>query len=185
MITIEINGICMDFKTAPALFSPKGLDAGTGAMLSVAEFSPGDKILDLGCGWGVVGIYAAKMVGEANVIMTDNSRIAIGVAKENAQINGVPGIRITESDGFKHIDETGFTLILSNPPYHTDFGVAKRFIEKGFNRLAIGGKMMMVTKRKVWYRNKFISIFGGVSIQEIDGYFVFIAEKRTARYANK
>ena len=65
------------------------------------------------------------------------------------------------------------------------FTVAKRFIEKGFNRLKIGGKMYMVTKRKDWYKNKLISIFGGVRIHEIDGYYVFEAEKRSASYAGK
>ena len=58
------------------------------------------------------------------------------------------------SDGFRDIPDTGYTLILSNPPYHTDFRVAKHFIEKGFNRLAIGGKMVMVTKRRDWYKRK-------------------------------
>ncbi|NCU26429.1 methyltransferase, partial [Candidatus Nomurabacteria bacterium] len=79
----------------------------------------------------------------------------------------------------------GYTLILSNPPYHTDFSVAKHFIEKGFNRLVLGGRMVMVTKRRDWYRNKFIAVFGGVSIREKDGYFVFAAEKRSSSYAGR
>lgn len=74
---------------------------------------------------------------------------------------------------------------LSNPPYHTDFRVAKHFIEKGFNRLAIGGKMVMVTKRRDWYKRKLIAIFGGVQIREVDGYYVFLSEKRSAVYAGK
>ena len=80
-----------------------------------------------------------------------------------------------------------FSLCLTsaNPPYHADFSVPKAFIEKGFNRLQIGGKMVMVTKRKEWYKNKLISIFGGVSITEIDGYYVFISEKRSADYAGQ
>lgn len=73
---------------------------------------------------------------------------------------------------------------LSNPPYHADFSVPKEFIEKGFNRLQIGGKMYMVTKRKDWYKNKLISIFGGVKIWEIDGYYVFLAIKKQSSYAN-
>lgn len=45
--------------------------------------------------------------------------------------------------------------------------------------------MLMVTKRRDWYKNKLISVFGGVKIHEIDGYFVFFAEKRAASYASK
>ena len=43
----------------------------------------------------------------------------------------------------------------------------------------------MVTKRRDWYKNKFVSVFGGVNIEESDGYFVFTAEKRKANYADK
>lgn len=185
MITIEFNGMRMNFNTLPTLFSPNALDDGTKAMLSCVQFSLGDKILDLGCGYGFVGIYAAKLIGEENVTMTDIDETSIAIARENARLNDVPNIHIFQSDGFRSIDDTGYTLILSNPPYHTDFSVAKHFIEKGFNRLAIGGKMLMVTKRKDWYKNKLISIFGGVSIKEIDGYYVFIAEKRKASYSKK
>jgi 16S rRNA (guanine1207-N2)-methyltransferase len=154
-------------------------------MLSCVRFFPGDKVLDLGCGYGIVGIYAAKLVGGENVTMVDIDESAVTIARENARLNGVHGIRIFQSDGFRSIGDTGYALILSNPPYHTDFSVAKHFIEKGFNRLAITGKMVMVTKRKNWYKNKFISIFGDVSIREMDGYFVFIAQKRSASYARK
>ena len=61
--------------------------------------------------------------------------------------------------------------------------LAKGFIEKGFNRLTKNGKMLMVTKRREWYKNKFIAVFGGVRIEERGGYFVFMAEKRSGRYA--
>ena len=175
----------MSFKTNDGLFSPNGVDAGTKAMLSCAAFTQSDKLLDLGCGYGVVGIYAAKLIGVQNVTMVDIDEAAVALSKENALLNNVPEVRIFQSDGFKNIDDTGFSVILSNPPYHTDFSVAKQFIEKGFNRLIVGGRMVMVTKRRDWYKNKFIAIFGGVLIIERDGYFVFTAEKRSPSYAKK
>ena len=82
------------------------------------------------------------------------------------------------------LDEAGFDLILSNPPYQSDFSVAKRFIEKGFNRLKVGGRMMMVTKRLDWYRNRLRAVFGGVRVEQVDGYFVFTAERRSLSYAS-
>lgn len=113
-------------------------------MLFEIEFLPGDKVLDLGRGYGVAGILAGKLIGEESVVMCD-------------------------------ID---FTLILCNPPYHADFSVPKKFIEVGFRKLAMGGKLVMVTKRLDWYKNKLISVFGGVKVREIQGYYVFAAEKR-------
>lgn len=183
MITIQIDNVTLTLQTSPELFSPNQADIGTLSLLSCLSLQPNDKLLDLGCGYGIVGIYAAKMIGEKNITMTDINPIAVQVAKKNAIKNQVPGIRILQSDGFSDIDDTGYTLILSNPPYHTDFSIAKHFIEKGFNRLTIGGKMLMVTKRKDWYKNKLTAIFGGVQIKEINGYFVFTSEKRNNRYA--
>ncbi len=175
----------MTFHTDPSLFSPGALDAGTKAMLSCAQFSAADKVLDLGCGYGVVGIYLARVIGSDRVTLCDVDPAAIRLARLNSKLNQVSGIRIIQSDGLSQIDDTGYTLILSNPPYHADFKVAKHFIEKGFNRLALGGKMLMVTRRKKWYKEKFISVFGGVRMTEKDGYYVFIAEKRSASYAAK
>ncbi len=185
MFKTTIKGHDLQFKTSAQLFSPHGLDGGTGAMLSVVEFTAGQRVLDLGCGYGIVGIVAAKIVGEQNVVMVDRDPLAVRLARENATLNLVPEVSVYESDGFTNVPNTDFDLILSNPPYHTDFAVPKTFIEKGFNRLVMGGKMYMVTKRRKWYKNKFVAIFGGVQIREVAGYYVFVAEKRSTQYANK
>lgn len=183
-INTEIKNIKLQFKTSTELFSPKDIDKGTLSMLSVVDFSEDDKILDLGCGYGVVGILAAKSIGANNVVMVDKVNLAVDYSRENAKLNEVQDVKIYQSDGFENITDKDFTLILSNPPYHADFTVPKEFIEKGFNRLSVGGKLYMVTKRKDWYKNKFISIFGGVKIWEIEDYFVFMAVKKNAFYAS-
>ena len=179
MIFTKIKDVDLKFETESSLFSPNFIDNGTLAMLSVIDFLPGDKVLDLGCGYGVVGILAGKLIGEENVIMCDISERAVEYAKINTMLNSVPHIDIRLSDGYKNVEENDFTLILTNPPYHADFSVSKNFIESGFKKLAMGGRLVMVTKRLNWYKNKLISVFGGVNIQEIEGYYVFVAEKRS------
>lgn len=176
-----INGIPLTLYAQDGMFSPNAPDKGTLAMLSAAEISVGDKLLDLGCGSGIVGIYAAKLIGGENVVMTDSSELAAECAKKNAAVNNVPEISVCCGNGYENVTDRDFTLILSNPPYHTDFSVAKAFIEGGYRRLAFGGKMIMVTKRLDWYKNKLTSVFGGVKVKEIDGYYVFTAEKRRLR----
>ena len=175
----EINGITVTLDTGDYYFSPDEIDRGTLAMLSAVEASPEDKILDLGCGYGIVGIYLAKLSG-AEVVMSDVSEDAVRLSEENLKLNGVTSARVVLSDGLSAVEDKDFSLILSNPPYHTDFKVAKGFIENGFRKLRVGGRMIMVTKRLDWYKNKLISVFGGVRIKEIDGYYVFEAEKRTS-----
>ena len=183
--TQNVNEIELKFQTASTVFSPKEIDSGTLFMLRLAEVSIADRILDLGCGYGAVGIYFAKLLSAQNVVMTDVDSSAIELAKKNAQQNGVGEMQIIKSDGFKDLCISGFTHIFSNPPYHADFSIPKHFIEKGFNRIKLGGKMHMVTKRKDWYKNKLTSIFGGVKMIRQDGYYVFQAQKRQERYANR
>ena len=184
-IHATVLGESLTLKTAPGLFSPGHVDRGTLAMLGVAAFEPGLRVLDLGCGCGVVGIVAARKCGAEDVWLADIDPVAVAIARENAEANGVPAVHCVVSDGLSGVDAAGFDLILSNPPYQSDFAVARAFIEKGFNRLKIGGRLLMVVKRRDWYKNKLIAIFGGVKIHEIDGYFVFEAQRRTDHYARK
>lgn len=111
------------------------------AMLSVVELNKNDKVLDLGCDYAIVGVFSSKIVDSKNVVMTDIDNKEVEVSRENILLNDVQGIRLYQSDGFKDINEKNFAIILSNPPYHADFSVPKEFIEKGFNRLVICGKM--------------------------------------------
>jgi 16S rRNA (guanine1207-N2)-methyltransferase len=185
MIEATVQGIDLRFETAAGLFSPQSIDEGTLALVSGVLFEKNDKVLDLGCGYGAMGIYAAKRLSPPQVFMIDKDTHALECAARNARINGVEGVHIELSDGFRDFHEIGFTKILCNPPYHTDFSVAKHFIEKGFNRLVVGGAMLMVTKRDKWYRNKLTSVFGGARVTQHGSYFVFESVKKSATYAHQ
>ena len=165
-LRVELGGHTMEFDTAAGLFSPAHADRGTLAMLACADLAPGQRVLDLGCGWGLAGVYAA-------------------LARKNARKNGVEGARVYVGDALEAVPDRAFDRILLNPPYQTDFAVAKRLILKSFNRLEIGGKLFMVTKRRTWYLNKLKSVFGGARVRDVDGYFVFEAERRARQYAEK
>jgi len=69
-------------------------------------------------------------------------------------------------------------LILANPPYHTDFSVAKHFIEEGKRHLCANGMLVIVVKRLEWYKNKMVNVFGGVKVIQVEGYYVLISVKR-------
>lgn len=81
MIKCTVNGIVLNLHTENSLFSPNHIDKGTLAMLMNVDFWQGQKILDLGCGYGVVGIYAAHFAGAEHVTMVDVDPIAVAFAK--------------------------------------------------------------------------------------------------------
>ena len=91
MYTAHIWGFDLTLETDPALFSPEHPDHGTLAMLSTVSLTPGQTLLDLGCGAGLVGIAAAKILGEKNVVMTDIDEKAVACARKNTEKNDVPG----------------------------------------------------------------------------------------------
>ena len=184
-IVATVKGVELRLQTAPGLFSPRAVDTGTLAMLSRVDFGPEDKVLDLGCGYGVVGLVAARLGRPERVWMLDKDPSAVDLTRVNLAANGASAATVVLSDGFRSFFETGFDKILCNPPYQADFAVPKHFIEKGFNRLVVGGTLYMVTKRELWYRNKITSVFGGVKVAEVDGYFVFEATRRTLQYARR
>jgi 16S rRNA (guanine1207-N2)-methyltransferase len=182
VIEVKIDQIHLSLETESGLFSPSAADRGTLAMIRTVHLQQGQRVLDLGCGYGIVGIWASLTGAES--VLTDINPHAIACAKRNAARNGAVNCRFIESDGFNQIDEAHFDWILTNPPFHADYAVAKHFIEKGFNRLVSGGRMVMVVKKPDWYRNKLRAIFGGCSDQLIDSYHVLSTEKRNATYAN-
>jgi 16S rRNA (guanine1207-N2)-methyltransferase len=185
LILQTVQGVELRFETSPTLFSPRELDKGSLALLSRLRIEQDDKVLDLGCGYGLLGIFAAKAARPEAVFLLDRDEVAIACAKRNVVLNGVEGATCAVSDGFRDFHEAGFTKILCNPPYHADFSVAKHFIEKGFNRLAVGGSMWMVAKRGPWYRNKLRGIFGNVRVHAVGSYLVFEARKLSQTYANR
>ncbi|NLV92510.1 MAG: methyltransferase [Firmicutes bacterium] len=176
---VPIGGEACHFKGAPGVFSPRGLDAGTAFMLEIMDISSDDLCLDLGCGTGAVAVVAGKKSRQMVMAVDTNAR-ALRLTQLNCEHNLAREVQVQPSDGLMDIDpDIQFDVIASNPPYHTDFAVARRFIDGSFSRLRQGGRLYLVVKRSVWYEQKLRSVFGGCRkfINE-SGYTVFVAERR-------
>ena len=110
LIRTEVLGTALELEAHDGLFSPRHIDRGTLAMLSVVPPEPGMRVMDLGCGYGVVGIAAARRCGAENVWMSDADPSAAEAARRNAARNGVPGVHIACGDGFDAVDAAGFEI---------------------------------------------------------------------------
>ena len=184
-ISHNVFGNNLVFETSNSLFSFKSADKGTLFMLQNCSINQDEIVLDLGCGYGLVGIACAKVADSVNVTMCDIDPVAVEYARKNLQLNQITNANVIQSNAYENIEQKNFTLILSNPPYHADFSVPKEFIEKGYRKLVPNGRMLMVTKRLEWYKRKFIAVFGGVKIFRCDDYFVFMGIKKSKNKENK
>lgn len=113
LICLFINGRNLNFKTSSGMFSPKKVDNAT--VLLIESMRLGKKILDLGCGYGPIGIAAATIRPDSEVTMVEINERAAKLAEENVSLNRIANARVVESDFFAQLDDK-FDTILMNPP---------------------------------------------------------------------
>ncbi|NCC47543.1 MAG: methyltransferase domain-containing protein [Clostridia bacterium] len=183
-IPVTIWGQTFEVRTHPSLFSPRYADRGTLAMMRQIELQPDDTLLDLGCGWGLVGLAAAGILGVDQVVLIDNDPVAVRIAAENAAELHLENLPVIQADGPRSVNRL-FSHIVCHPPYHTDFSVARHLIEDSYEQLLPDGQLWLVVKRLEWYRRKMSSVFGGVRVIPVDGYFVLMSRKSDHQRVSK
>ncbi len=155
-------GYDLTFTTTWGLFSPKTIDAGTQLLIEYMEINKGDTYLDLGCGYGVIGITMAKCASNAEVYMVDKDFIAVEYAQKNAKQNNIQNCHVQLSNGFSHLPDTQFDVIASNLPanvgrelMHIFFCDAKRYLKPN-------GRIYVVTISglREFIKKNFMEIFG-------------------------
>ncbi len=105
----------LKFLTRPGLFSPKRIDRGTRLLLANAVIPRGCTVLDVGCGYGAIGIVAAARGAQVDMIDCDSRAVAL--ADKNLQENGLPG-RTHLASSLRGIRRKAFDVVLTNPPTH-------------------------------------------------------------------
>jgi len=130
----------------PGVFSANELDSGTSLLLSTLTSPIQGKVLDVGCGVGVIGSMIKKHHPKADVTMTDIHAMAIQSARQTLVENQLEG-NVIASDVFSHI-EGKFDLIISNPPFHdgidTAYRAVKELIQQAKWHLTAGGELRIV-----------------------------------------
>ena len=141
------RGIPLAFRTDAGVFSKGEVDAGTDLLLkSLPEEMTGD-ILDLGCGWGVIGICAARRWPDARVTMADVNLRALDLARENARRNRAE-VRCLESDGMEALKGEMFDTVITNPPIRAGKQVIYRMFADAEACLRPGGSLILVIRKQ-------------------------------------
>ncbi len=134
----------------PGVFCHRRPDMGGLALAEVAAKEESQiaklktKIVDMGCGCGLVGILLARANPEAKVTFVDSQSRAIEITKQNLDALGLKGHSLVLSDS--GIDDKGMDLFVGNPPYYSDFRIAELFVQTARHVLKPGGVGMLVAK---------------------------------------
>ncbi|MBR4235115.1 MAG: class I SAM-dependent methyltransferase [Clostridia bacterium] len=144
--TADFRGEAYTFIYDNGVFSKGEIDEGTALLISSAQDIHG-RVLDLGCGWGPVGVILARTNPQASVLMTDINERAVALAEENARINGAENARALLSDGFQNISGE-FDAILTNPPIRAGKQVIYRLFDEALAHLAPEGRLYIVIRRQ-------------------------------------
>ncbi|MGE0226918.1 MAG: methyltransferase [Dehalococcoidia bacterium] len=181
--TVELSGHAVEVHSRPGVFAWDRLDDGTRALAGTLEVAPGDRVLDLGCGSGLIGVVAARLARGIRVTMVDADVVAVEAARRTAAANGVERCESRLDDGASALPDAVFDVVAVNPPFHldrtTDTRTAERLIEDAHRVLRPGGHLFLVANRFLPYDRAITAAFDHcVTAYEDRSYRVFRAEKR-------
>ena len=140
------RGYGLNFLTDAGVFSKGELDAGSRLLLDALPALSGD-VLDLGCGWGAIGVAVAKANKQARVVMADVNRRALGLARDNCQRNQVTA-EVIESDGMSAVMGRAFDAIITNPPIRAGKQVIYQMFADAARSLKEGGALYLVIRKQ-------------------------------------
>ncbi|WP_445492898.1 class I SAM-dependent methyltransferase [Niallia sp. 03133] len=178
----ELKGNNFRFKTDNGVFSKKEVDYGSKLLIETYAYSAVDgDILDVGCGYGPIGLSIAKNEENKMVHMVDVNLRAIQLAKENASVNHINNVKIYESDRLLQVGEVKFASILTNPPIRAGKKVVHDILEQSYEHLLDGGDLWVVIQKKQGAPSaiaKLEQLFNEVEVMEKKkGYFIIRAKK--------
>jgi 16S rRNA (guanine1207-N2)-methyltransferase len=153
----------------PGVFAHRRVDQGAQALIENVEILPGQKILDMGCGCGSIGIAISKDISGTEVHFVDSSARAIFSTEQNCQSIGLKNYHLHSSD-IGIIKENYFDIFNGNQPYFSDYKIAEMFLESANRSLKINGIAYIVAKSIGWHQDHMKEMFGNCEILARRGY---------------
>jgi 16S rRNA (guanine1207-N2)-methyltransferase len=144
-----LRGEKMTFVTDSGVFGKKGVDFGSRLLIESIADDVGGRLLDVGCGYGPIGLSLAKAFPSTSVWMIDINERAVALSQENARRNQIDNVHVMQSDVFSAvgIDER-FTTIVTNPPIRAGKAIVHSIFEEARKRISPGGSLWIVIQKK-------------------------------------
>lgn len=161
-LSAELQGKSFQFETSYGVFSPKEIDEGTRLLLNYLAVEESFDCLDLGCGYGPIGIYMASMAPKGRTIMLDKDFVAVDHANTNVKLNKLENAEAKLSNGMSALTDEKFDLIVSNIPAKVGNEMLYLFLYDAFYHLKPGGKFVVVTVNGLrrFCKRTFNEVFG-------------------------
>jgi 16S rRNA (guanine1207-N2)-methyltransferase len=181
IIRTNLRGKSFEFLTASSVFSKKQVDIGTRLLIEAMALPATGTVLDVGCGYGAVGIAAAASNPRLHVVMTDVNERAVRLARQNAQKN-----KVTNTEGrcgylYEPVKDSTFDCVLSNPPVSAGMETVKAIITQAPKVMAETASFQMVIRSKIGAKtlpHVFNQVLGNCRVlARKSGYRVLMAEK--------
>ena len=177
----DLAGEPLNFHSTWGIFSPREIDEGTRLLVERLDIRPTDHCLDLGCGYGPIGLFMARRAPQGETLMVDKDFLAVEYANANAKRNGVENAEAMLSNAFDHIDPTRrFNIIASNIPAKVGKEMLSLILHDAWQRLNPGGKLYVVTINglRQYMKRNLNEVFGNYKkLKQGKSYTVALAHK--------
>lgn len=181
VFNVRLRGRELTFHSTWGLFSPRRIDDGTRMLIEKIELRPEDVTMDLGCGYGAIGVAVAKDCPRGKVHMVDKDFAAVEYARKNAALNGLDNCHIYPSNGFSHVPDIRFDNIAANLPANVGKEMLSIILHGARARLSAGGRLYVVTVAglRQYIKRNFTEVFGNYKkLKQGKTYAVALAEKQ-------
>lgn len=179
----EAEVICRDDDhlikviTRPGVFAHRQIDPGARQLLLAMDIQPGERVLDLGCGSGVLALAACLRADNVTAVAVDSNARAVQCVQRSADLNNIASLETRlNSDGQLGVDGS-IDVVLCNPPYYSDFEIAEKMIRTATQALRSGGAVLIVNKQPQWYEERLPQSFVDVEVFPSGKYWVACGRK--------
>ncbi|OOR87786.1 methyltransferase [Moraxella caviae] len=177
----DVLGKPFHFRTTWGIFSPEKLDDGSLMLLDHIDFRADDSSIDLGCGYGVLGMTAARECPNGEHLLIDKDFVAVEYAKINCKNNGLTNAQVQLSNGFNDVDKARkFSLVMSNLPAKVGKEQHYLYLLDAYERMEVGARFYVVTINglRQFMKRAFTEVFGNADkVKQGKTYTITMATK--------
>ena len=185
LFTYSYDNHDLELVTDAGVFSKGKIDFGSDLLVKtfLKTYPPGPtkNIIDVGCGYGPIGLMIAKVSPHHEVTMVDVNQRALNLSRKNKKRNRIENVEVKESDGLSQVEDNTYDFVLTNPPIRTGKEVIHRILEDAYVKLKLDGELFVVIQKKQGMpsaKKKMQDTFDNVEVLEKSkGYYILRSVK--------